>query len=400
MWRVIWVSVATNAAASRWRHLGGAALLHGLFFVVITVAAVQLLSINAPLCPQLISIMVALSTAYVAGLARWDRLGRWRPVWMAALLVAWFALLVLAPVVRSAVAWCAVPLACLVLQALRPIAAQLTLTGISVALVFALKGPPFDPMAVLLPIGAVWAAAAMYRRQQRLLEELQRTRAELAARQREAGALSERSRIARDLHDTLTQELAASRTLLQAADREWERFPDRARERMRTVARYLGDNLVEARRMIADLTPSALDADDLSAALAELCARARSYDTATEIRCVTVGEQKPLPPNTTSDLLRVVQSALANVRDHAKAHHVTVVLRYGDREVAVEVRDDGAGFTPGATVTSAQRGFGLNAMRDRVRAHGGEFDVTSAPGRGTVIHARVPVTHAEPVMAG
>jgi signal transduction histidine kinase len=230
--------------------------------------------------------------------------------------------------------------------------------------------------------------------------ELQCTRTELAARQREAGALSERSRIARDLHDTLTQELAASRTLLQAADREWERFPGRARERVRTVARYLGDNLVEARRMIADLTPSALDADDLSAALAELCARARSYDTATEIGFVTVGDPKPLPSNTTSDLLRVVQGALANVRDHAKAHHVTVALRYGDREVAVEVRDDGAGFTPGATVTSTRRGFGLNAMRDRVRAHGGELDVTSAPRRGTVVHARVPVTHTEPVMAG
>lgn len=394
------MSVATNAAASRRWHLGASVLLHGLFFVVITVAAVDLLSIGDPLCPVVISIMVALSAAYVMGLTRWDRLGRWRPVWVAALLVAWLALVVLAPRVHYLVAWCVVPLACLVLQALKPVAAQLTLTGISVVLVFTLQGPRFDPMAVLLPIGAVWAAAAMYRRQQRLLEELQRTRAELAAQQREAGALAERSRIARDLHDTLTQELAASRTLLQVADREWERFPGRARERVRTVAGYLGDNLVEARRMIADLTPPALDADDLSGALTELCTRARSYDTAAEIHCVTVGVPKPLPPNTTSDLLRVVQGALANVRDHAKARHVTVTLRYGDHEVAVEVRDDGAGFTPGATVTGTQRGFGLNAMRDRMRAHGGAFDVTSAPGRGTVIHARLPVLHAEPVTTG
>lgn len=394
------MSVATNAAVSRRWHLGASVLQHGLFFVVITVAAVELLSIDAPLCSLLISILVALSAAYVTGLARWDQLGRWRPVWVAALLVSWLALVVLAPMVHSSVAWCAVPLACLVLQALQPGAARLTLIGISAALVFALKGPPLDPLAVLLPIGAVWAAAAMYLRQRRLLDELERTRAELAAQQREAGALAERSRIARDLHDTLTQELAASRTLLQAADREWERSPDQARERVRTVARYLGDNLIEARRMIADLTPPALDADDLSAALAELCARARSYDPATEIRCATAGAPLPLPPNTTSDLLRVVQGALANVRDHAKAYHVTVALRYGDREVAVEVRDDGAGFTPGATVTSTQRGFGLNAMRDRVRAHGGEFDVTSAPGSGTVIHARVPAVHAEPVMTG
>ncbi|MFC3895607.1 sensor histidine kinase [Lentzea rhizosphaerae] len=394
------MSVATNAAVSRRWQLGASVLLHGLFFVVITVAAVDLLSIGDPLCPQVISIMVALSTAYVTGLARWDRLGRWRPVWVAALLVAWLALVVLAPRVHYLVAWCAVPLACLVLQALRPVAAQLTLTGISAVLVFTLQAPQSDPMGVLLPIGAVWAAAVMYRRQQRLLDELHRTRDELAAQQRAAGALAERSRIARDLHDTLTQELAASRTLLQAADREWERSPDQARERVRTVARYLGDNLIEARRMIVDLTPAALDADDLSEALAELCARARSYDPATEIRCATAGAPVPLPPNTTSDLLRVVQGALANARDHAKAHHVTVALRYDGHEVAVEVRDDGVGFTPGATVTSSQRGFGLNSMRDRVRAHGGEFDVTSAPGRGTVIHARVPVVHAEPVTTG
>lgn len=392
------MSVATDSAAGRRWQLGASVLLHGLFFVVITVAAADLLAIDAPLCPLLISIMVTLSAAYVMGLARWDQLGRWRPVWVTALLVAWLALVVLAPWARSAVAWCAVPLACLVVQALKRGAARLTLTGISAALVFALKGPPFDPLAVLLPIGAVWAAAAMYHRQRRLLEELERMRTELAAQQREAGALAERSRIARDLHDTLTQELAASRTLLQAADRQWERFPDRAREQVRTVAGYLGDNLIEARRMIADLTPPALEADDLGAALAELCARARSYDPATEIRCATVGDPKPLPPTTTSDLLRVAQGALANVRDHAKAHHVTVTLRYGEGDVAVEVRDDGAGFALGTKVTGTRRGFGLNAMRDRVRSHGGEFDIASAPGRGTVIRARVPAVHAEPVM--
>lgn len=394
------MSDATNAAAGRRWRLGASVLLHGLFFVVITVAAANLLAIDAPMCPLLISIMITLSTAYVAGLARWDQLGRWRPVWVAALLVAWLALVILAPLARFPVAWCAVPLACLVVQALKPGAAVLTLTGISAVLVFALRGPPFDPLAVLLPIGAVWAAAAMYRRQRRLLDELERMRTELAARQREAGALAERSRIARDLHDTLTQELAASRTLLQVADREWERSPDQARKRVRTVARYLGDNLIEARRMIADLTPPALETDDLSTALAGLCARAHSYDPATEIRCATVGDPTPLPPNTTSDLLRMTQGALANVRDHAKAHRVTVTLRYGEGEVMVEVRDDGAGFIPGAAVTGTRRGFGLNAMRDRVRSHGGEFDIASAPGRGTVIRARVPAMHAEPVMTG
>ncbi|HEX6357924.1 sensor histidine kinase [Actinophytocola sp.] len=377
----------------RRRGLGVEYLLHAVFFLVVAGSAVRLLSLNEPLCPYIISVGCALAGAYAAGLARWDRLGRWRPVWVGALLLLWLALVVLSPSsLRPAIAWCAVPLACLVMRALGARGSLVALVAITAVVAFAAAAQPgFDPVRVLVPMGAVWAAAMLYRRQQRLVDELRHTRGELAAQQRAAGAVAERARIARELHDTLTQELAASRTLLQAADRDWQQSPERARDRVRTVTRYLGDNLVEARRMIADLTPPALDDDDLAAALRSLCARARECGTADEVHFEAVGEHRPLPARLTAALLRVVQGALANVRDHARAGQVVVTLYQDEDHVSVEVRDDGSGFTPGRTATTPERGFGLTAMRQRLREHDGALTVDSTPGHGTVLTARVPL---------
>jgi signal transduction histidine kinase len=390
------------------RRIAAGLLLHAVFFLVITASAVRLLSLDDPLCPYIITVSALLAAGYASGLVWWDSLGRWRPVWVGALLVLWLVLVVLSPVgLKLAVAWCAVPLACVAVRALTPKASFVTLVMITAVVAFAAARPVFDPVGVLVPVLAVWGAATLYRRQQRdaatqrrLLEDLRRTQDELAARQREAGALAERGRIARDLHDSLTQELAASRTLLQAADRDWQRAPERARETVRTVTRYLGDNLVEARRMIADLTPPALDDDNLPAALAALCARHEECGTAAQVRFRDGSEQRRLPPPVTAALLRVAQGALANIRDHAGAGHVTVFLDQDDRRVEVVVRDDGAGFAPGRTTAAPRRGFGLDAMRERLREHGGELVVDSAPGRGTVLTARIPLSAASAVAAG
>ncbi len=397
-------------AAEPWgtRRRGGAdLLLHTLFFLVVTASAVRLLSLDSPLCPYLVIGSALLAGGYAAGLVWWPSLTRWRPIWIGALLATWLALVVLSPGdLKLAVAWCAVPLACVTVRALTPKAAFVALVAITAVVAFAAARPVLDPIGVLIPVLAVWGAAMSCRRQQRdaetqqrLLEDLRRTRDELAAGQREAGALAERARIARELHDSLTQELAASRTLLQAADRDWPRAPERARETVRTVERYLGDNLVEARRMIADLTPAALDDDDLPAALAALCARAQESGTAGEVRFDAGSAAPPLPPDVTAALLRVVQGALANVRDHAFAGRVTVSLAQDDGQVAVVVRDDGAGFTPGRTVAAPRRGFGLDAMRERLREHGGALVVDSAPGRGTVLVARIPLPVGPHVVA-
>jgi len=387
----------------RWSPEAGY-LLHAVFFLIVVGSAIRMGYLGGPLCPYLISLNLLLAAAYAAGLAFWGRLHRWRAVWLGALLLLWLSVLVVAPAsIRPAFAWCALPLACLAVRALAPAAYLGVIAGITVVLAAALVHPGgFEPDSAIAPIAGVWAAAALYRGQlrdteirQHLIGQLRSTRSELARQQHAAGILMERTRLAREIHDTLAQELAASRTLLQAAELDWPTLPDRARTRVRTVTEALGDNLVEVRRMIADLSPPELDEHDLPTALAALCAREQQSGTATQVCFRSAGEPRPLPQEVTAALLRVAQGALGNIRDHAHAHQVTVTLRQNDAEVTLQVRDDGTGFAPGRAVTAPMRGFGLPAMRQRLQAYGGVLSVVSAPGRGTVITARLPLQPAE-----
>ena len=92
-------------------------------------------------------------------------------------------------------------------------------------------------------------------------------------------------------------------------------------------------------------------------------------------------------------LFRVAQQALANVVDHAQATHVLVAIECSDRGVVLRVGDDGCGFDPDHVQVLAEVAhFGLIAMRERVEALGGRFRVTTAPGKGTVVEAKLPLT--------
>ncbi|MFI9580577.1 sensor histidine kinase [Streptomyces sp. NPDC052236] len=237
-----------------------------------------------------------------------------------------------------------------------------------------------DLEQVTPPAAAVWATVALHRSQQQL--------------QREAGRLAERARIARDLHDTLAQELAGSRMLLQSAERDWDRRPEAARAQVRAVVEALGTNLAETRSIIGDLTPPALRQDDLETALRVLCARTQAAVGAPCVTFRTRGGPVPVSTDRAAALLRVAQGLLANVRDHARAGKVLVTLaRRADGTIALEVRDDGVGFAPGASgaPSAPGRGFGLAAGRDRLGVYGGTLAVRSAPGRGTRALATVPV---------
>lgn len=398
------VDTTGPSAGRRWTPEAGY-LLHAAFFLIVAGSVVRMWRVGGPLCPYLIAVTLLLAAAYAAGLAFWSRLHRWRAVWLGALLLLWLALMIVAPAsIRPAFAWCALPLACLAVRALPPTAYLGVIAGITAVFAAAAVAQPggFEPDSAIAPIAGLWAAAALFRGQvrdteirQRLIDQLHGTRRELAGHQRAAGILTERARLAREIHDTLAQELGASRTLLQAAERDWPAHPDRARSRVRTVTEALGGNLVEVRRMIADLSPPELDDHDLAGALVALCAREQQCGTAAEVCFRSLGEPRPLPHELTATLLRVAQGALANIRDHAGAGQVTVTLCQDTDEVTLQVRDDGAGFTPGSAVTAPMRGFGLPAMRQRLQAYGGALSVASAPGRGTLLTGRLPLRRAE-----
>jgi signal transduction histidine kinase len=396
--------VPANAAPTvvRRRLLSPGRLPDLVFLTVVIGGLVRLVDLNSALCWIVVPPTVLLAVGYVGGLALWGRLGRrGRPLWLGTLLGLWCWISWAVPAEHgSGYTWLAVPLAILALRMFDERAA-LAAVGVITALVVlfvARATGTFDIEPVAPPAAAVWATVALYRRQQRILDELRRTREELARGQREAGRLAERARIARDLHDTLAQELAGSRMLLQAADRDWDRRPDLARTQVRAVADALGANLAETRTIIRDLTPPALEHDDLGAALRSLCARRTSTPAHVVFR--TEGRPADLPAERAAALLRVAQGLVANACEHAGARHVWVTLDHrAQGTVTVEVRDDGVGFdTATAPDRPGDRGHGLSAGRERLGALGGSLTLDSAPGRGTLARATLPL--GAPALAG
>lgn len=377
---------------------------HFVFFLVVGAAAVRLVDLNSPLCWHIVGISGLLAVVYGVGLGLWSRLGpALRLAWVTTLLGLWGFLVFLTPAPLTwAYAWCGVPLACAALRAVGERAARVAVAAISVVLGWRLVGSTgrLDVEMALIPVAAVWGTVALYRTQQRdaaerqrLLDELRSTRDILAEQQRQAGVLAERTRIARDLHDTLAQELAGSLMLLQAAERDWDRRPDTARTRVRAVADGLDGNLAETRRIIHDLTPSAVAEAGLEGSLRLLCARAEQEGSAAQVRFRAAGEPRPvLDEQAAATLFRVAQGTLANVREHARAVNVLVTLHHEADRIELDVRDDGVGFDPAGAGAAARptRGFGLPAARARLRECGGDLRVTSAPGRGTRVRAVLP----------
>ncbi|MCI3271825.1 sensor histidine kinase [Streptomyces cylindrosporus] len=377
-------------------------LAHLVFFLVVGAALVRLARLNIALCWDIVTVSTLLAATYAAGLLLWRRLGALaRHAWVAALIVLWAYLAALTPPsLTGAYVWCAVPLACAALRALGRRAALVATGAVTLVLISQLtrSAGGFDPELVLIPVAAVWGTVALYGAQQRvaaerqrLVDELRGTREVLAREQRRAGVLGERERIARDLHDTLAQELSGSLMLLQAAERDWEERLDVARTRVRAVADGLDVSLAETRRMIRDLTPSAVAEEGLEGALELLCLRAREEGAAPDVRFRSTGVHRPdLDEQAALTLFRVAQGTLANVREHARATSLLVTLRQGPDRVELEVRDDGIGFDLTACPTPSGRGFGLPAARARLREYGGELTVDSAPSRGTRVRATVP----------
>ena len=213
---------------------------------------------------------------------------------------------------------------------------------------------------------------------------------ELAAAQREAGAIGERTRLSRDIHDTIAQELTSILLLARAGGPPADL--DRTLGRIEALAQ---ESLADVRRIVAELAPAELDEQALPGALRRLLARLA--DDTGIAALLQVDEDFPvLPTPVEVALLRTAQSALANVRRHSNATRVVVSLSAWGRGVRMDVVDDGVGFDLGSLSESAPSGgYGLRAMTERLRELGGGLDVESAPGDGTALSAHVPLRAEE-----
>ncbi|MFI1360087.1 GAF domain-containing sensor histidine kinase [Streptomyces sp. NPDC020898] len=213
------------------------------------------------------------------------------------------------------------------------------------------------------------------------------TNARLYERSRELTIAEERSRLAHELHDAVSQKLFSLRLTAQAAARLVDRDPARAKGELQQVAVLAAEAADELRAAVVELRPAALDEDGLIATLrthVQVLDRAHSARVTFDSRGV-----RALPAAQEEALLRVAQEALHNALRHSGAARVEVTLAKRGQGAALRITDDGTGFDPTA-VRTAGRHLGLVSMRDRAGGVGGRLDVESAPGKGTTIEMEVP----------
>ncbi|RZD73916.1 GAF domain-containing sensor histidine kinase [Streptomyces albidoflavus] len=213
------------------------------------------------------------------------------------------------------------------------------------------------------------------------------TNARLYERSRELTIAEERSRLAHELHDAVSQKLFSLRLTAQAATALVDRDPHRAKEELHQVAALAAEAAEELRAAVVELRPAALDEDGL---VATLRTQVQVLDRAHAARVTfTSTGVRALPAAQEDALLRVAQEALHNALRHSGGAHVDVALEKKGSGAVLTVRDDGSGFDPDAT-REAGRHLGLVSMRDRAGGVGGRLTVHAEPGRGTTIEMEVP----------
>jgi signal transduction histidine kinase len=216
--------------------------------------------------------------------------------------------------------------------------------------------------------------------------------ARLHAQVERLAVVEERERLARELHDSVTQALYSVNLYAEAARRAIASGnQESALKNMDQVRNMAREAVVDMRLLIFELRPPALEEEGLAAALQ---ARLDSVETRAGLEtALQVEGERRLPPTVEEELFWITQEALNNVVKHAHARRVTVRLELGSEDVQLEVRDDGVGFEP----TRAERsgGVGLGSLQERAARIAGELAIESASGEGTRVTVRVKVPRTD-----
>ncbi len=232
---------------------------------------------------------------------------------------------------------------------------------------------------------------------------IQRARlsAEHTAAATRLATIEERNRLAREIHDTLAQGLAAITLQLETADALAEQRPQRAHEAVQRALGLARSNLEEARRSVMDLRAAPLQGRTLPEALAALVAEDPTGYSASDGEIITPQIQfssspsidvPVLPARIEVGLYRIAQEALTNARRHAEAQHIEISLMFDEEQIYLTVQDDGRGFDPeGVASTCGDGHFGLAGMSERVRLLHGDICIQSEPGAGTYLSVAVPI---------
>ncbi|MCX7825660.1 MAG: sensor histidine kinase, partial [Verrucomicrobiae bacterium] len=202
--------------------------------------------------------------------------------------------------------------------------------------------------------------------------------------------MEERSRIARDLHDTLEQQLALIGVQIDSSLARLAESPELARKSLELALAVVRHTHEEARRSVWDLRSVALEQGGLVEASRQLA----TTDDATrqKVEVITSGDERRLPVVVETNLLRIAQEAVTNAIKHSGASRIEVHLDYGERDVTLRVRDNGCGFDVEKVLAASSGRFGLMGMRERAEKMNAAFSLSSRPGQATEVRVTVPLT--------
>jgi ligand-binding sensor domain-containing protein/two-component sensor histidine kinase len=200
----------------------------------------------------------------------------------------------------------------------------------------------------------------------------------------------ERTRLAREIHDTLAQGFVGISAQLDALAMKLDGDPVVARQHLKLAQKMARHSLTEARRSVIDLRTSELEQQDLPAAL-ETWARRLVAGSSISVQVEVSNLNQSLPGDLEQNILRIAQEAVANAVKHARARMISIGLEIQGRFLRLRIQDDGQGFEPHDTFSAGGGHFGIVGMRERAERSGGKFSLASRPGAGTQVEVIVPL---------
>ena len=239
----------------------------------------------------------------------------------------------------------------------------------------------------VLVISLATIAAIMLASRRRLKEQENRR---AMAETEFSAILNERNRMAREIHDTLSQSLGAISLQLELARTHASELGAAVRDHLGAAHKLARSALADARQSIWNMRSQSLEKQDLGDALGQVLKQLVT-GAGVEAEMKVEGARRRLSPMIENNLLRIGQEAITNACKHAKANRIDVALSYDNRSVRLSVKDDGVGIVDGAKPNPERRSFGLVGIRERAELLGGTVDIDSAPGKGTRIVVSIAV---------
>jgi signal transduction histidine kinase len=248
-----------------------------------------------------------------------------------------------------------------------------------------------DPFNVVATVAFLIAAAVITSLVSRLKETMER-QFDMRLEER----VSERTRVARDLHDTLLQSFQGLLFRFQAVRELLRTRPAEASEILESALDQAAQAITEGRDAVQGLRASTVERNDLAQAIASLGEEiVASGGAPVELRVDVEGASLNLHPIVRDEIYRIASEALRNAFRHAEAQRIEVELRCDKRQLRLRIRDDGKGIDSTFLTAEGRAGhFGLHGMRERAKLLGGKLAVWTAPEAGTEIELSVPATHA------